>query len=123
VQARKPAIAPQESDRASPTSPPKESGWLVPPSEQPIRDGVKDTQTQVKARELFQKVSGIFQKEYLNSDFKAEEVQLGHSYFLADNLEILRLKLEYEIKPILCEYLKDGILNQKAENEIKKLTI
>ena len=35
---------------------------------------------------------------------------LGHSYFLAKNINELRLKLEYEIIPLIKEYEKDGIL-------------
>lgn len=93
----------------------------VPPSEQPIRDVVKDPQTQAKALSLFQKVGALFQGEYLNSDFKAEEVQLGHSYFLAEDEATLKLKLDFEIKPLLKEYVKDGILNEKAASEIEKL--
>lgn len=93
----------------------------VHPSDQPIKEVVKDPQTQAKALELFQKVSALFQKEYLNSDFKAEEVQLGHSYFLAENEANLKLKLDFEIKPLLKEYVKDGILNEKTAAEIEKL--
>ncbi|MBY5950542.1 AAA family ATPase [Algoriphagus marincola] len=93
----------------------------VHPSDQPIREVVKDAQTQAKALELFQKVSALFHKEYLNSDFKAEEVQLGHSYFLAKDEATLKLKLDFEIKPLLKEYVKDGILNEKAAAVIEKL--
>lgn len=93
----------------------------VPPSEQPIRDVIENKQTLEKALELFQKVSALFQKDYLNSDFKAEEVQLGHSYFLAEDEATLKLKLDFEIKPLLKEYVKDGILNEKAVAEIEKL--
>ncbi len=95
----------------------------VHPSDQPIREVVKDPQTQVKALELFQKVSALFQKDYLNSDFKAEEVQLGHSYFLAEDEATLKLKLDFEIKPLLKEYVKDGILNEKAAERIKELSV
>ena len=95
----------------------------VHPSEQPIREVVKDSQTQAKALELFQKVSTLFQKDYLNSDFKPEEVQLGHSYFLAENENTLKLKLDFEIKPLLKEYVKDGILNEKASDKIKELSV
>ena len=35
---------------------------------------------------------------------------IGHSYFLAQNITELKMKLDYEIKPILREYVKDGIL-------------
>ncbi len=93
----------------------------VYPSDQPIREVVKDPQTQAKALELFQKVSALFQREYLNSDFKPEEVQLGHSYFLAENETTLKLKLDFEIKPLLKEYVKDGILNEKTAAVIEKL--
>lgn len=57
----------------------------------------------------------------------------GHSYFLIQDKErkelklsdeeILKLKLEYEIKPILREYLKDGILIGNAAEEIEALYV
>ncbi|MGM0947143.1 MAG: AAA family ATPase [Bacteroidota bacterium] len=95
----------------------------VPPSEQPILDEVKDKQTQQRALELFRKVSGFFHQEYLNSDFDAQEVQLGHSYFLAKDEATLKLKLDFEIKPLLKEYVKDGILKEKASEKIKELSL
>jgi 5-methylcytosine-specific restriction protein B len=95
----------------------------VPPSEQPILDEVKDKQTQQRALELFRKVSNLFNQEYLNSDFDAQEVQLGHSYFLAENETTLKLKLDFEIIPLLKEYVKDGILNEKAAERIKELSV
>jgi len=95
----------------------------VHPSEQPIRDVVKDPQTQAKALALFQKISALFKEEYLNSDFKAEEVQLGHSYFLAEDEATLKLKLEFEIRPLLKEYIKDGILNERAAEKVKELSV
>ncbi|SDD34131.1 ATPase family associated with various cellular activities (AAA) [Algoriphagus faecimaris] len=95
----------------------------VHPSDQPIREVVKDPQTQAKALDLFQKVSLLFQQEYLNSDFKVEDVQLGHSYFLAEDEATLKLKLDFEIKPLLMEYVKDGILNEKASEKIKELSL
>ena len=45
----------------------------------------------------------------LSTEFKKEEVQLGHSYFITKNTPI-DIRWEYEIKPILLEYAKDGIL-------------
>ena len=95
----------------------------VHPSEQPIRDVVKDPQTQAKALALFQKVSVFFQGEYLSPDFKAEEVQLGHSYFLAEDEATLKLKLDFEIRPLLKEYIKDGILNERAADKVKDLSV
>lgn len=94
-------------------------------------------------KKLFLKVAELFCKEfkeneielensdYLASDFKATDVMIGHSYFLIkqeerDELkisddEILKLKLKYEVKPILREYLKDGIFNDNAKDKIDKL--
>ena len=58
--------------------------------------------------ELFAKVTNLFNTN-LSSEFKKEEVQLGHSYFITKNTPI-NIRWEYEIKPILFEYVKDGIL-------------
>ena len=57
---------------------------------------------------LFAKVANLFNTN-LSSEFKKEEVQLGHSYFITKNTPI-DIRWEYEIKPILFEYVKDGIL-------------
>jgi DNA polymerase III delta prime subunit len=57
----------------------------------------------------------LFEKsEYLSDEFRVEDMWLGHSYFIADNEEDFTFKMEYEIKPILKEYVKDGILNEDA---------
>lgn len=52
---------------------------------------------------------------------------IGHSYFLANNKEELKIKLNYEIKPLLIEYYKDGILvdkkEEKVNDKIEKLTL
>ena len=58
--------------------------------------------------ELFDKVTNLFNTN-LSPEFKKEEVQLGHSYFITKNTPI-DIRWEYEIKPILLEYTKDGIL-------------
>jgi 5-methylcytosine-specific restriction enzyme B len=91
---------------------------------------------------VFKKVSELFVDKYddinwadpilaksqhIAQDFNPEDVWIGHSYFMANetnprNLENerkeLQLKLEYEIKPLLREYVKDGILREdiKLEN-------
>jgi 5-methylcytosine-specific restriction protein B len=58
--------------------------------------------------------------EFLSSDFLFQDVMIGHSYFMGDK-ESLKMKLEYEIKPILREYLKDGILLSDAKEFIDGL--
>jgi hypothetical protein len=46
---------------------------------------------------------------------------IGHSYFIVKDKDELKLKLEYEIKPILREYLKDGVLFETAKEKINAL--
>lgn len=83
------------------------------------------TATYKKAVSLFDQVENLFIN--IAPDYNKDDVMIGHSYFLADTLNKLELKLEYEIKPILREYVKDGVLNDKNGikiiDEINKLTL
>ncbi|CAM3007149.1 AAA family ATPase [Flavobacterium frigoris] len=105
----------------------------VLPEIEPVHPEIKET---------FIKISKLFVKNFegivnpasienavtLASDFRAEDVWLGHSYFICKNEEgidlekadaepILKMKMKYEVIPILKEYIKDGILNN---NELVK---
>jgi MoxR-like ATPase len=89
--------------------------------------------------ELFEKVSRLFIENYddyknnqkvllrrskhLSEEFRPEDVWLGHSYFIMqkDGKDCRDMRLNYDIKPILKEYLKDGILKISAENIINDL--
>lgn len=65
--------------------------------------------------------------KHISSEFKPEDVMIGHSYFITkekdedgkplDEKKQIELKLKYEIVPILKEYVKDGILKQSKEVE------
>lgn len=75
----------------------------------------------------------IEKSEYLNSDFDPKDVWLGHSYFIKqyekdengeniiDKPYDFKMRLDYEIKPILLEYIKDGILKESARSVINDL--
>ena len=76
-----------------------------------------------KAKALFNKVKMLFVNGKIAPEFEDKEVQIGHSYFIVKNDEELILKLEYEIKPILREYLKDGILMPETKTEIEQLSV
>jgi len=81
--------------------------------------------------ETFQKVSELFTEKYLSLEFvdKAKDVQIGHSYFIQqykkdvngkNNLSKpidFNIRIEYEIKPILQEYVKDGIFKEKVDGK------
>ena len=91
---------------------------------------IKDVGVKEKAKGLFQRVSILFNektsetddnKTYLQSDFKSKDVQIGHSYFLAKTHEELTMKLNFEIRPILYEYLKDGVFRDEAKEIIDSL--
>jgi hypothetical protein len=89
-------------------------------------EGVVQEKGSEKALLLFKKMSKLFQKEsetsttYLSPEFNSEDVMLGHSYFLEKDDDKLDTRLKYEIKPILKEYIKDGILLEGAWSEIQK---
>jgi 5-methylcytosine-specific restriction protein B len=64
-------------------------------------------------QELFLKVASLFTHEtHLSKEFEAKDVQLGHSYFIdkAEEGGDIEIRLKYEVKPLLFEYVKDGIL-------------
>jgi DNA polymerase III delta prime subunit len=76
-------------------------------------------------KNLFEKVSGLFSTN-LSHEFKKKDVQLGHSYFIDKTAEggSMAIRLQYEIKPVLLEYVKDGILiGDDIEEKIKALTV
>lgn len=100
----------------------------VLPSIEPIKNE--------SAKEYFKLVSKLFVSNYedvmpakatpkrsacLASDFDPEQVWIGHSYFITEkeggqgDAEI-RIKMKYEVLPLIKEYVKDGILNSDEKN-------
>lgn len=77
--------------------------------------------------------SRLNRSKHLSEEFEPKDVWLGHSYFIQhyeqDENGIkdeskrvdFTLRLEYEIKPILREYVKDGILKPSALDTIENL--
>ena len=76
--------------------------------------------TNADAQKFFADVDKLFAKdgEYMSPDFDAEDVRIGHSYFLADGAK-LGNKIIYQVVPILREYVRDGILLPESEKVIK----
>jgi len=96
------------------------------------------------AKDLFKAVSELFVSKYdsldwkdpkpersifIATDFRPEEIWIGHSYFMSEkenDFEVrqeLELRLKYEILPLLKEYLKDGLLMPNAEGKILELHV
>jgi 5-methylcytosine-specific restriction endonuclease McrBC GTP-binding regulatory subunit McrB len=71
------------------------------------------------AKTKFTEVEAIFNK-YKSIEFEKNDVMIGHSYFLGD----FKNKLQYQVKPLLIEYFKDGILvgdEKELKNAIDNL--
>jgi 5-methylcytosine-specific restriction protein B len=83
--------------------------------------------------ELYNEVKRVFKDPYLSPEFQAKDVELGHSYFIqqyhhgkkASDItkrpHDFRLRIKYEILPILREYVRDGILYDTAKTVIEKI--
>ena len=72
-----------------------------------------------EAKSMFDKVTHIFD-DFLSPDFDAADVEIGHSYFMAAGEE-LHNKIQYQVIPILEEYIKDGVLLETAKDKIDEL--
>ena len=60
--------------------------------------------------------------EYLADEIQPSDVWIGHSYFLMydeEGIDRTQLRIQYEIIPILEEYIKDGVF--KDINEVKNV--
>ena len=51
------------------------------------------------------------------SDFELEDLKVGHSYFMAKDMTSLKLKMRYEVIPLIKEYIKDGILRSMSDDD------
>lgn len=71
-----------------------------------VLDNIND-KVREKAKEYFKSVEEYIKETKTEMDM--EDLMVGHSYFLAETIEELNQKWEYEIKPLLQEYYKDGL--------------
>lgn len=53
--------------------------------------------------------------KHLCGDLGIDDLMVGHSYFMAKSEEELANKIEFEVIPLINEYINDGILNVKTE--------
>jgi hypothetical protein len=68
---------------------------------------------------LFDAVATLFgEGGYLAPDFHADDVQVGHTYFLAGDRDALFMKFTYQVYPLLREYYKDGVLIPKLDQTL-----
>ena len=93
----------------------------VLPSVNVLDTAIADEHVRTKAIGLYKQVESLFTAEHLAADFERDQVQLGHSYFIAETQALLQLRLDYEIRPILREYIRDGVLLGSAAEIVANL--
>ncbi len=76
------------------------------------------------ALDLFAQINGEGKKDnrafiakHKASDFELEDLKVGPSYFMAKDMASLKLKMRYEVIPLIKEYIKDGILRSMPNDE------
>lgn len=74
----------------------------------------------------FLRISSLFNEKNVSKEFEIDAVKIGHSYFIVKKAdakdevgrdELFNLKMQYEVKPILLEYERDGILIGEYEGK------
>jgi 5-methylcytosine-specific restriction protein B len=67
---------------------------------------------------LFEDIKAFIENpKHLCGDLSVDDLMVGHSYFMAESEDELHDKVEYEIIPLINEYINDGILNVKSEEK------
>lgn len=79
-----------------------------------VRQFYSDENLKSKAVSIFENVRSFVDK-YNAGDMDLEDLMVGHSYFMAADEDALKMKMTYEVVPLMREYVKDGILNCKPE--------
>lgn len=69
-------------------------------------------------KRLFDNVKEFIEK-FRFTDIDLDDLMVGHSYFMAEDDEDLKMKVEYEIIPLIREYIKDGILRVSVSEQKK----
>lgn len=73
-----------------------------------------------KAVALFKDIKKFIEDpNHLSGDMDIDDLMVGHSYFMAKKEEELLAKVEYEVLPLITEYINDGILNVKNDEKKK----
>lgn len=72
------------------------------------------------AIDLFNNIKAfITNPKHLCGDFGIDDLMVGHSYFMASSKEELQCKVEFEIIPLIAEYINDGILTVNDQEKEK----
>ena len=64
----------------------------------------------------------ISNPKHLCGDLGIDDLMVGHSYFMAKTREELANRIEFEVIPLIGEYISDGILNVKTSDRDRAFT-
>ena len=82
------------------------------------RLGLEDVRR--KAVALFNDIKTFIEDpQHLCGDFNIDDLMVGHSYFMAPGEEELKYKIEFEVIPLIGEYINDGILKVDAAEKCR----
>lgn len=79
--------------------------------------------------EGFDAVAKLFNANNVSPEFECKDVQIGHSYFIVKKKEVrdgftkqqlFDMKMQYEVVPILLEYVNDGVLKGDVDGQSVK---
>ena len=83
-----------------------------------IYNKLNNPELKIKAIQLFNNIKAfIMSPKHLCGDFGIDDLMVGHSYFMASSEEELLNKVEYEILPLIAEYINDGIISVSDEEK------
>lgn len=81
-------------------------------------DELEDEELKDIAVALFNNIRDfINDPKHLTGDYSIDDLMVGHSYFMAEDKEELSNKIEFEVVPLIREYINDGILNVTSEEK------
>jgi len=69
------------------------------------------------AKAKFEAINKIIEANR-SEEFEAKDIQIGHTYFMEADW---KTRLKYQVKPILEEYLRDGVLKPSAKEAVAGL--
>ena len=83
-------------------------------------DKIGNAELKETAVALFNDIKNFIEvPAHLCGDMSIDDLMVGHSYFMAGSEKELAAKMEYEVLPLIAEYINDGILNVKTEEKKK----
>ena len=69
-----------------------------------------------QALALFDNIEKFIEEKQCG-DLGIDDLMVGHSYFMSASEEELQDKMEYEVLPLIAEYINDGILNVSSKEK------